>query len=831
MPKLLDSADGAATASTVSSTSDMTLDDVDGPPAVPSFTTAEMSFTSTAETPMTTEMLEGTEVSPAPKRPSSISFATGTRRSSTRNSSNDKDAKQLSEHDLLMAAAKNPKLEKEMRRNASIMQRAACTALAGATISSAAKVVPIEGEPPRRSSAVGNNAHTFGESRRESASMAENEALLARMSLFDQLAEKKALAAEMKNFRVDTFLDMFDISFKSTAFSFFYVDASSEQSVFVIPYVASIAICATLLIIVLATRYAQLKEMMFVVNNGYSKRWRTQARITAAGQGKDPRVERDAKQRQEVQWKLKTAQAFISDLPWIFIQTARAMVYRVSPLSLVGVAVAGFGFGLKFSQVINLYRRYFITKDTSKSKAMYKRVCAEVKIATGVSCDRESVNAITYAYQEMMGKMGDRSCSLLLVFMTSNHDHAAALTKLRELAPGVPYSGCTTCMGVMQGRRSIRDNATTVAIWAISDPEGMYTPGVCRLDGAEDISTTVEAQMKDALVALQARSRSRSGNPAVQGKPSFAWINAPPGPEDKVFSAISSALPGIDLIGGSSADNSVAGEWRQWSSATPDTIHSNSVVYVLSHCSAHVQGALQTGYTPSPSIGTVTETDGPRHIKSIDNRPAALVYNDWCNKHFDDMMEEERTNILGPSSIYPLGQVCGADWDNDPVYRSMHPHLIVKKDKSLTLFSDVAVGEKICLMSCTPENLINRVGALAATIVRDSGIQTNELLGALVCFSAGVMRCIDKDMEKAATKLDSALGGVEYIGIHPFGEQGPLPSGDSRHGNLMFSAITFTSRRRVQKIVNIDTGRELLETDPEFQEVVMSGDLLSSGRG
>ena len=117
-----------------------------------------------------------------------------------------------------------------------------------------------------------------------------------------------------------------------------------------IPYVASIAICATLLIIVLATRYAQLKEMTFVVNNGYSKRWRTQARITAAGQGKDPRVERDAKQRQEVQWKLKTAQAFISDLPWIFINVARAMMYRVSPLSLVGVAVAGFGFGLKFSQ-------------------------------------------------------------------------------------------------------------------------------------------------------------------------------------------------------------------------------------------------------------------------------------------------------------------------------------------------------------------------------------------------------------------------------------------------------------------------------------------------
>ena len=44
-------------------------------------------------------------------------------------------------------------------------------------------------------------------------------------------------------------------------------------------------------------------------------------------------------------------------------------------------------------------------------------------------------------------------------------------------------------------------------------------------------------------------------------------------------------------------------------------------------------------------------------------------------------------------------------------------------------------------MSGTPENLINRVGAVAANIVRESGISTNELRGALVCFCAGVMLC------------------------------------------------------------------------------------------
>ena len=39
--------------------------------------------------------------------------------------------------------------------------------------------------------------------------------------------------------------------------------------------------------------------------------------------------------------------------------------------------------------------------------------------------------------------------------------------------------------------------------------------------------------------------------------------------------------------------------------------------------------------------------------------------------------------------VNPSTQVCGMDWDNEPVYRSMHPHLIIKASKSLTLFSDV----------------------------------------------------------------------------------------------------------------------------------------------
>ena len=269
--------------------------------------------------------------------------------------------------------------------------------------------------------------------------------------------------------------------------------------------------------------------------------------------------------------------------------------------------------------------------------------------------------------------------------MTSNHDHAAGLKKLRDLAPGIPYSGCTTCMGVMEGRKSMREDATTVAIWAISDAEGTYTPGYIDLDQETNLSPTELARGTINKAYKRCYQKER--------KASFVWVNTPPGPEDELFRGLVLGMGDIDvrsrptplglralgsvcqqwalthhhsvltllahaqLVGGSSADNSVSGDWRQWTSAEPDKIFSNSAVFVICHCSAQVQGALQTGYNASPSYGVVTELHGPRHIKTIDNVPAGEVYNTWCNGYFEKHMKEDKAVILGPSSIYPLGQV------------------------------------------------------------------------------------------------------------------------------------------------------------------------------
>ena len=67
------------------------------------------------------------------------------------------------------------------------------------------------------------------------------------------------------------------------------------------------------------------------------------------------------------------------------------------------------------------------------------------------------------------------------------------------------------------------------------------------------------------------------------------------------------------------------------------------------------------------------------------------------------------------------------------------------------------------------------------------------------------------------------MGGTPYLGVHTFGEQGQFPDGMNRHGNLMFSCLIISSRRRVVKLLNVDTGEHVNETEPRFKDIVASG--------
>ena len=66
--------------------------------------------------------------------------------------------------------------------------------------------------------------------------------------------------------------------------------------------------------------------------------------------------------------------------------------------------------------------------------------------------------------------------------------------------------------------------------------------------------------LRDAVFAEVARARQlRDGE-----TPSFAVLLGSPGDEEMILDGLQAALgPGVPILGGSSADNAVAGAWRQ----------------------------------------------------------------------------------------------------------------------------------------------------------------------------------------------------------------------------------------------------------------------------
>ena len=610
---------------------------------------------------------------------------------------------------------------------------------------------------------------------------------------------------------------------------YFFTGVMDRQSEFFLPLVFALSIAVIIVGSLTIWRVREIQEMRFVAKNGYSKKWKKGDRIVGTTSGEDPRVKRDIESREKRIQQLCLVLAITCDIPWLTITVINGTFYKLNTFGILSVLTGGLGLGLNFSKILELLKQI-----GKKKTVLYTVVPAEIKIGIGSNFLQDPEKAMDDAYENAMGEIGEgRDPSLLLVFMTANIDHERSLGRLNEITQGkIPYSGCTICQGAMEGNfwRQV-DELKLTSIWAIHDPEGSYELGMADLTKASEGHPTrkiVKNAVSNVVARCRAKSKENPDNQVIQGDPSFIWVNPPPGPEDEVLLGVQDGMEGrkIEIIGGSSADNDVSGSWKQWNSEVG--VVSNGVPFVISHCSAQVKGSAFTGYSATPKTGKVTKINGSRHIITIDDKPAGQVYDEWTSGHFKYMWcDPDDSNILGPSSVYPLGQVVGKDWDNEEVFRTLHPHLLIKKDQSLTVFADVHEGQNICMMTGTKENIQTRISTVASNVLRSTGIRMSEIRGALVVFCAGAMMYVGKDgMNAACRKLDKTLGGANYLGLHTFGEQGPFPDGTNKHGNLMFSALVFSSRRRVMMLSNVENEEFVLETDPKFRDIALSGGII-----
>jgi len=398
-------------------------------------------------------------------------------------------------------------------------------------------------------------------------------------------------------------------------------------------------------------------------------------------------------------------------------------------------------------------------------------------IATADSTLASSKEAASQLWGQLSDRLGNPP-DWIVIAPSVSYDIPQLQQTLNSLG-AKRFHGSTSCLGAMTERGVVNTEGRGIAAFGIADPDGDYGVGEISLDA----TASPEAAACQALDAALSDAK-RPGE-----VPDLIWISAPPGCEERVIAGLESSLgAGVPIVGGSSADNDVSGQWAQLTQAG---VHLNAVIVSALFPSTELHFAFHSGYEPTEIKGRVTRADG-RILYEIDGRPAAEVYNDWTRGVLQDALTTGEQNVLPLTTLYPLGRVVGSV-AGTAYHQLSHPDRITP-ERGLSLFSDVEVGDEVWLMQGTRQSLVERAGRVARAAMQAGNITPDNIAGGLVIYCAGCMLTVQDQMDDVVGHLNDALDGHPFLGSFTFGEQGCFIGGENRHGNLMISVLLLGGR-------------------------------------
>lgn len=362
----------------------------------------------------------------------------------------------------------------------------------------------------------------------------------------------------------------------------------------------------------------------------------------------------------------------------------------------------------------------------------------------------------------------------VMVHASVAYDETVIRSTLAKRLPGVMVHGASSCAGALAPQGVMQEDGRGMALMAIVDEDGDYGTGCAAL---------IDRAEQAAVIALEA-AMERADRPGQI--PDLLWVSSSPGQEEAVIAGLQELVgPETIIVGGSSADNDISGQW--W---IMDHMHSygSGVVVSALYPSVTVGTAFQCTYDPSEKQGLVTKAEG-RTLYEINGRPARDVYNEWTAGVLAECPTMEPSNILGLTSLSPLGRRLSAVGGID-FHLLSHPET-VQPDGSLTLFTEVQVGDEFVQMAGNEDMLVTRAAKVVQSAKTIAEVETADISGAIVVYCAGCMLTVQDRVPEIHRGLADAIGGAPFIGTFTFGEQGRLITEENRHGNLMVSAVVF----------------------------------------
>ena len=342
-------------------------------------------------------------------------------------------------------------------------------------------------------------------------------------------------------------------------------------------------------------------------------------------------------------------------------------------------------------------------------------------------------------------------------------------TDLKQLAS--QWLAGSSCLGCADQAGLNNDSKPTATILLIEDSAGHYGVGSAEL--IDDVATQASNALQSAMNAA--------------GKsyelPQLIWCLQAPGNEEAVLRGIHDLVGSqVPIFGGSTADNDVSGQWLQFDGTT---LSSNNIVLAVFYPSTPISSYFSSGYFNTDCRGIVTSVD-KRRLYTIDHQPAAEVYNGWLEQTSNSPLTQG--NILMQSTLFPLGREVQQQ-NSLPFYLLSHPAFF-NEDGSLSLFSEVTLGEQLWLMQGNKADLIARAGEVVRTAKQNLKFQYNrDPVGAIIVYCAGCMLAVKENLDEVQQAIRAELGNIPFVVTFTFGEQGCFIDGSNRHGNLMISAV------------------------------------------
>ena len=302
-----------------------------------------------------------------------------------------------------------------------------------------------------------------------------------------------------------------------------------------------------------------------------------------------------------------------------------------------------------------------------------------------------SSNALTLdeAVADVAEQLHSFAPTVLVVAFNTCFSGESLVTELERRFQCV-IAGCTSCRGSFCISSNSSSAQASLSVLGIHDPNGNYGVGQARLN-----SDDVVASARNALdMALYASGRGYEC-------PAVIWCMLPPGEEEKIIAGFQSIVgEKVPILGGSSADNDVSGQWQQISTLTADD---SQIVVLVLYPSSPLGYAFSSGYKPGANKVTVTKCNG-RLLEELNNVSAPVLYNHLTQQSIEQYLPGG--DILSESTLFPLGRKVSTSSQYEE-YILSHPHLVTP-DGALTLFSEVAEGDELTIMVGTRDSLIHR---------------------------------------------------------------------------------------------------------------------------